>query len=37
MRAFAAETKRLADNYYIQTPYFWFPIDPHYYRIPLFH
>jgi hypothetical protein len=37
MRHFAAETKRVARNYYVQTPNFWFPIDPHYFRFPLFH
>jgi len=37
MKAFAAETRRLAQSYYIQTPYFWFPIDPHYYKMPFFH
>lgn len=37
MKRFAAETRRVATYYYVQTPYFWFPIDPHYYRFPLFH
>lgn len=37
MRAFANETRRLAPCYYAQTPYFWFPIDPHFPRVPFFH
>lgn len=37
MRAFAAETRRVGRQYYVQTPNFWFPIDPHYYRFPMFH
>ena len=37
MTAFASETHRVAEFYYVQTPYFWFPIDPHFYRAPFFH
>lgn len=37
MKAFAAETRRVAPFYYVQTPNFWFPIDPHFYKFPLYH
>lgn len=37
MQAFARETRRVAKYYYVQTPYFWFPIDPHFYQMPFFH
>lgn len=37
MQEFAQETRRVAKSYYVQTPYFWFPIDPHFYAMPMFH
>jgi len=37
MKAFAREMRRVGTNYYVQTPFYWFPIDPHFYAFPLFH
>jgi hypothetical protein len=36
MRKFANEFSRIAEKYYLQTPNFWFPIEPHC-MTPFFH
>jgi hypothetical protein len=37
MKSFAREAVRVSRYYYIQTPYFWFPFDPHFFQMPFFH
>jgi hypothetical protein len=36
VKRFANETRRVASGLFVQTPYFWFPIEPHYVA-PFFH
>lgn len=36
MAGMAAETQRVGRAYYLQTPNFWFPLEPHY-GVPFFH
>lgn len=36
VKKFASECRRVASGLFVQTPYFWFPIEPHY-MVPVIH
>ncbi|WP_069470209.1 methyltransferase domain-containing protein [Candidatus Marithrix sp. Canyon 246] len=36
MQQCAKEIRRVGENYFVQAPYFWFPIEPHY-MVPFIH
>jgi Methyltransferase domain len=35
MSAFAREAQRVAVHHYVQTPNYWFPVDPHFAKLPM--